>query len=92
MPIPGTLVSATAISSVSPSEKKSWFASPDALAKGSTATVGRAAAACAAAEADGGQRISPIATARTKPCPRLNPAKRGAIAPCPHDPAQVIAS
>src|SRR5712671_1722152 len=87
-PIPSTLVSATAISSVSPSAKKSWFASPDALTKGSTAMVGRAAPAACAAH---GNSDAQIANAPAKTQHRLTFAKRYAIAPRPHDPARVIA-
>src|SRR5712671_2756032 len=87
-PIPGTLVSATAISSVRPSAKKSWFASPAALTKGSTAKVGRAAPAACAAH---GNSDAQIANAPAKTQLRLTFAKRYAIAPRPHDPARVIA-
>src|SRR5258705_3560133 len=83
---PGTLLSATAISSVNPSAKKSWSASPDALAKGSTAMVGRVVPVCAAARGKGAQTESPMASANAKTCGRFNTVQDDdAIAPCPHD-------
>src|SRR6266404_9610360 len=65
--MPGTPVSAVAISSVIPSAKKSCATSPELFSRGSTATMGRPdAGACADAVESATQSVSSDATVTRK--------------------------